>query len=66
MHDAAVKAGCVWVDISPLAKDPGNRAKAERPIKHPGIAAHPGDKGMRGIADAIWIAIQGPSADAKP
>lgn len=66
MHDAAAKAGCVWIDISPLAKDPGTAARSERKIEHPGVAAHPGDKGMRGIAEAIWTAIQTVSLESKP
>lgn len=66
MHEAAGKAGCVWIDISALSKDPGTAARSERKIDHPGVAGHPGDKGMRGISDAIWAAIQTASTDSKP
>ena len=56
--DQALKAACsesggTFVDISVLGKDEGNYARSERPFKHAGVARHPGDKGMKAIADAI-------------
>lgn len=51
-------AGAKFVDISALGKDPTNQARAERKIEHAGVAGHPGDKGMKEIADALLKAIQ--------
>ena len=47
----------VFIDISKLGSDESNYARAERKIEHAGVAGHPGDKGMRALADAIWSAI---------
>jgi hypothetical protein len=58
LKEACVTAGGVFVDISALAKDEGNYARSERKIAHEGVARHPGDKGMRAIADAIVAAIE--------
>lgn len=58
MRKACADVGGTFVDISELGRDPSNAAKAERKIEHEGVAGHPGDKGMRAIADAIFAAIQ--------
>lgn len=58
MKKAAEAAGATFVDIAALGRDPANAASAERKIEHPGVAGHPGDKGMRAIADALFAAIQ--------
>lgn len=52
------EAGGVFVDISALSKDESNYARSERPYKHSGVAYHPGDKGMKAIADAILQAVK--------
>jgi lysophospholipase L1-like esterase len=68
MAKACAAAGATFVDIGKLGGDPANLAGAERKIDHAGVAAHPGDKGMAAIADAIWAAIQtmaGTAADEK-
>jgi hypothetical protein len=49
--------GGVFVDISGLAKDESNYARSERSFAHAGVAAHPGDKGMKAIADALLRAM---------
>ena len=41
-----------------LGNDPANQARAERKFSHDGVAAHPGDKGMRALADAILNALR--------
>ncbi len=61
--DAALKrvaadVGGIFVNITKLAKDEGNYARSERDFEHKGVAAHPGDKGMKAIADAIVAAIR--------
>jgi hypothetical protein len=65
---AAADAGGIFVDISKLSKDEGNYARSERKFEHKGVAAHPGDKGMKAIADAIVGAIkkaETPKAEKK-
>lgn len=51
-------AGGIFVDNRKLGADETNYARAERKIEHAGVAAHPGDKGMQAIADALWVAIE--------
>ena len=48
----------VFVDIGGLSADESNYARSERDFAHEGVAAHPGDKGMKGIADAILDAVR--------
>ena len=49
--------GGIYVDIGRLAKDESNFARSERKFSHKGVAAHPSDKGMQAIANAILDAI---------
>ncbi len=49
--------GGVFVDVGRLAKNESNYARSERKFSHKGVAAHPGDKGMQAIAEAILEAI---------
>ena len=58
LKQAAGDAGAIFVDISELAKEEANFARSERQIAHAGVAAHPGDRGMKAIADAIVNAIK--------
>jgi len=58
LKEACEKARGVFVDISALDKDKANFARAEREIAHAGVARHPGDKGMRAIADALIAAME--------
>jgi hypothetical protein len=57
LKEACAIAGGVFVDIGTLGKDEGNYARSEREIAHAGVAHHPGDKGMRAIADALVAAM---------
>ncbi|WP_202799964.1 sialate O-acetylesterase [Schlesneria paludicola] len=57
MRRAAEDAKLTFVEISKLGSDPTNAASSERKFDHAGVAAHPGDKGMRAIADALLAAI---------
>ena len=57
LQKAAADAGATFVDIGALGRDSANSAGSERKIEHAGVAGHPGDKGMRAIADAIFAAI---------
>ena len=57
MRQACEAVGGTFVDIHHLADDESNYARSEREYWHDGVAAHPGDKGMAAIADAIWDAV---------
>lgn len=56
LNEACRDAGAIWVDANPIGRDPANAARSERSISHDGVAAHPGDRGMKAIADAIVTA----------
>jgi hypothetical protein len=58
MKQSCEDAGGIFVDNSKLGSEEANFARSERRIEHAGVAGHPGDKGMREIADALWLAIQ--------
>lgn len=68
--DASLAAACravsgIFVNISPLIRDPANQARSERKFAHDGVAGHPGDRGMRALADALLHALLRPSAPAR-
>ncbi len=48
----------IFVDIGQLSEDESNYARSEREYSHAGVAAHPGDRGMKAIAGAILEAIK--------
>lgn len=58
MRAAAQGAEATFIDIAALGVDESNLARSERQIEHAGVAGHPGDKGMKAIADAILAAIR--------
>jgi hypothetical protein len=57
LKQACEEAGGIFIDISSLSKDESNYARSERTFEHAGVAAHPGDNGMKAIAEALWKAI---------
>jgi len=57
LKQACQDVGGTFVDISGLAKDESNFARSERSFDNKGVANHPGDKGMRAIADAILAGV---------
>jgi uncharacterized protein len=59
MRQCCGEVGGVFVDIGALGRDESDFARSERSYKHAGVAAHPGDKGMKRIADALMKAITG-------
>lgn len=61
LEETCREAGGIFVDISMLGKDESSYGRAERPYKHAGVANHPGDKGMRAIADAMLKALLAPA-----
>lgn len=61
--DAALRQACqqadgIFIDIGGLSKNEANYARSERDFQHAGVAAHPGDRGMQAIADAIVKAVK--------
>ncbi|WP_417745661.1 hypothetical protein [Rosistilla oblonga] len=65
MRRATADAGATFIDITTLGQDMSNRASAEQDFEHAGVAAHPGDKGMQAIADAIFAAIEAKAGDSQ-
>ncbi|HPS02166.1 MAG TPA: SGNH/GDSL hydrolase family protein, partial [Candidatus Sumerlaeota bacterium] len=57
LKEASQEASTMFVDAAPLGRDPSNAASSERSFKHAGVAGHPGDKGMKAIADLITQAV---------
>lgn len=58
LRQACQQVGGTFVDISGLSKSESNYARSERDFQHAGVAAHPGDRGMQAIADAILKALE--------
>lgn len=54
LREVSQEVGAQFVDISAIGRDPANTARSERSFTHAGVAAHPGDQGMRAIAEAIF------------
>ena len=63
LQKACSATGVHYVDLGRLDADEANFARSERQIEHAGVAGHPGDQGMRAIADALWIAVKRISAN---
>ncbi len=57
LKQACAEVGGIFVDIGELSKDESHYARSERSFAYAGVAAHPGDKGMKAIADAILKAL---------
>jgi len=60
--DEVLRAACqeangIFVDAGPLGRDPANAARSERTFAQDGVAGHPGDRGMKALADAIVQAV---------
>ena len=58
LKQACGEVGGIFVDTSTLGKVEANYARSERQFSHAGVAAHPGDRGMKAIADAILEALR--------
>jgi hypothetical protein len=57
LGQACQEAGGIFVDAGPLGREAANAARAERSFTHDGVAGHPGDKGMKALADSIVQAL---------
>lgn len=58
LEHACKAVGGIFVDASALGKDAANYARSERQFTHAGVAAHPGDRGMQALADALLKALR--------
>lgn len=58
LQQVCKEVGGIFVDISKLSEDESNYARSERKFMHAGVAAHPGDRGMQAIANAILAALR--------
>jgi hypothetical protein len=56
MKEVTLARRQTWIDLSGLV-DESCYARSERRIDHAGVAGHPGDKGMKVIADALFTAM---------
>jgi len=57
LRQASQEANAIFVDAGPLGREPANAARSERSFTHDGVAGHPGDQGMKALADAIIQAL---------
>jgi len=57
LRQACQEADGIFVNAGPLGRDAANAARSERSFTHDGVAGHPGDKGMKALADAIVTAV---------
>jgi hypothetical protein len=56
LQEACREVNGIWVEAG-FAREESNMARSEHKFSHKGVAAHPGDKGMQAIADAILQAL---------
>jgi hypothetical protein len=57
LRQACQEADAIFVNAGPLGREAANAARAERSFTHDGVAGHPGDRGMKALADAIVQAV---------
>ena len=57
LRQACQEAGAIFVNAGPLGREAANAARSERSFAHAGVAGHPGDQGMKALADAIVQAV---------
>jgi hypothetical protein len=57
LRQACQEADAIFVNAGPLGREAANAARSERTFTHDGVAGHPGDRGMKALADAIVQAV---------
>lgn len=65
LRQACQEAGGIFVDAGPIGRDPANAARSERSFSHDGVAAHPGDRGMKAIAEVLVEAVLNARPEAQ-
>jgi len=58
MREVCEKAGGTYVPLPNLNNDPANLGSADQKFENAAVAGHPGDQGMRLIADELWKTIE--------
>ncbi|MBM3965512.1 MAG: SGNH/GDSL hydrolase family protein [Planctomycetes bacterium] len=58
MREGCEKVGGTFVPLPHLNNDPANLGSADQKFENAAVAGHPGDQGMRLIADELWKAIE--------
>ena len=58
LAQACQEAGGIFVNAGPLGREAANVARSERSFAHDGVASHPGDQGMKTLAEAIVQAVK--------
>jgi hypothetical protein len=69
LRAASEEANAVFVHAGPRGREAANGARSERAFTHDGVAGHPGDRGMKALADAIVQAVlqrQAPARTVQP
>lgn len=51
------EAGVIFVNAGSIGAEASNSARSERSFSHNGVASHPGDRGMKAIADIVVQAV---------
>lgn len=57
LKQVSEEVGACYVNVGRLGSEPANAARSERTFTHDGVASHPGDRGMKALADAILRAV---------
>ena len=57
LRQACQEADAIFVNAGPLGHEVANAARSERSFSNDGVASHPGDQGMKALADAIIQAV---------
>ncbi len=58
IKQAAINQGAIYIPLTPLSANPANSAGSEGHFKHGGVNWHPGDRGMKAIAETLWKAVK--------
>ena len=65
LAQACQEVGGIFVNAGPLGRQPANAARSERSFTHDGVAIHPGDQGMKALAEAIVQGIRQRDATSR-
>jgi hypothetical protein len=57
LRKACQEADAIFVNAGPIGREAANVARSERSFMDDGVASHPGDQGMKALADVIVQAV---------